>query len=152
MKQQSLVHRFVETVPEILDEGVLYISISYTTVAHLCCCGCGQEVITPLSSTDWELIFNGETVSLYPSIGNWSFSCRSHYWVKRNKVEWAGDMSLQKIEEGRMCDRIAKEKHYGEHTKTEEEVTPLSKQDLSNTVKETSPFSQFINSIKSFWF
>ncbi|MFC4855982.1 DUF6527 family protein [Actinophytocola glycyrrhizae] len=24
--------------------------------------------------------FNGETVSLSPSIGNWSFPCRSHYY------------------------------------------------------------------------
>jgi hypothetical protein len=51
-----------------------------------CACGCGKEVVTPLSATDWKLIFDGKTVSLDPSIGNWGFPCRSHYWVRNNRM------------------------------------------------------------------
>lgn len=85
----TLNHKFVECIPDALDEKVLYVSIAHGTVVHLCCCGCGREVVTPLTPTDWKLIFDGETVSLRPSIGNWHFPCRSHYWIKQNRVEWA---------------------------------------------------------------
>ena len=84
-----LSHRFVKSVPEHLDDGVLYISIEYATVIHKCCCGCGKEVVTPLSPKDWKLTFDGETISLSPSIGNWNFNCQSHYWIRNNLVEWA---------------------------------------------------------------
>lgn len=72
-RQDRLRHEFVEFIPDDLEEGVIYISIQYATATHLCACGCGAEVITPISPTDWELTFNGSSVSLSPSIGNWSF-------------------------------------------------------------------------------
>ncbi|WP_394358015.1 DUF6527 family protein [Methylococcus mesophilus] len=112
MKKSALSHQFVEYVPERLQEGILYISIPYATAAHSCCCGCGKEVATPLSPTDWRLTFDGETVSLEPSIGNWSFPCRSHYWIKRSKVAWAAEWSQQAVEAGRACDRAAKLRYY----------------------------------------
>ena len=84
--KRVLKHEFVEFVPERLVDDTLYVSISYATAAHRCCCGCGREVVTPLSPTDWQLTFDGETVSLYPSIGNWNFACRSHYWIENNGV------------------------------------------------------------------
>jgi Family of unknown function (DUF6527) len=34
-------------------------------------------------------IFDGRSISLDPSIGNWGFQCRSHYWIKNNRVVWA---------------------------------------------------------------
>lgn len=84
-------HRFVEFIPDELEDGILYISITYATVLHKCCCGCGNEVVTPLSPSDWQLTFDGETISLFPSIGNWSFPCRSHYWIRKDKVVWVDD-------------------------------------------------------------
>src|ERR1039458_6166357 len=87
----KLSHKFVEFVPNVLEKGVLYVSITYGTASHLCCCGCGREVVTPITPTGWKLIFDGETVSLHPSIGNWNFPCRSHYWISNNRVEWAED-------------------------------------------------------------
>ena len=80
-----LAHKFVKIVPEELDEHTIYVSTDYTTVVHLCCCGCGREVVTPLSPTDWTLIYDGVSVSLSPSIGNWSFECQSHYWIDREQ-------------------------------------------------------------------
>jgi hypothetical protein len=86
MKQAALTHEFVDYMPDVPQEGTLYISIRFATAIHKCCCGCGNEVVTPLSPTDWKLIFDGDTVSLDPSIGNWSFPCQSHYWIRRNNV------------------------------------------------------------------
>ena len=109
MRQEvTLAHQFVEFIPEELDERTLYISTRFKTAAHNCCCGCGMRVVTPLTPTDWKLDFDGKTVSLYPSIGNWSFPCRSHYWIKRSRVEWAVQWSQAQIERGRAYDRKAK--------------------------------------------
>ena len=83
---KTMQHKFVEFIPDVIEEGVLYISIEYCTAIHKCVCGCGNEVVTPLSPTDWELTFNGKTVSLDPSIGNWSFKCQSHYWIAKNSI------------------------------------------------------------------
>jgi Family of unknown function (DUF6527) len=100
-RHQTLTHKFVEFVPEELEQGVLYISIQYTTASHKCCCGCGFEVVTPISPDGWKLIFNGKAVSLEPSIGNWGFACRSHYWITNNRIEWAKDWSDNRIEASR---------------------------------------------------
>lgn len=85
---KTLTHKFVEFIPDDIKEGILYISLIYGTVVHKCCCGCGKEVVTPLSPRDWQLTFDGETISLSPSIGSWNLKCNSHYWVTNNKVEW----------------------------------------------------------------
>jgi Family of unknown function (DUF6527) len=109
----SLDPQFVEFLPENLDEGFLYISIPYATTAHLCACGCGNEIVTPLSPTDWRLTFDGETVSLDPSIGNWSFACQSHYWIEQNRIDWAPAWSKEKIARGREHDRRRKREYLG---------------------------------------
>ena len=112
MKRQSVSTEFVQHVPERIEEGVLYVSIEYATVVHKCFCGCGKEVVTPLSPTDWTLSFDGETASLDPSVGNWSFPCRSHYWIRRNRVRWAGDMPQELIDAGRARERRLKHAYY----------------------------------------
>jgi len=97
MKLTSISPRFVKSAPNPLEPGVLYVSEKYATALHLCCCGCGQEVVTPLSPAEWQLRRRGSAVSLYPSIGNWSFPCKSHYWIKQNEVIWAELMSDAQI-------------------------------------------------------
>ncbi|MGK2858153.1 MAG: DUF6527 family protein [Thermoanaerobaculia bacterium] len=111
MKHTMLRHAFVEFLPEELAEGTLYVSVEYATAAHKCCCGCGNDVITPLSPNDWKLTFDGRTVSLFPSIGNWSFPCKSHYWIKNNKTEWARRWSDEEIAEIRAGDRGRRERY-----------------------------------------
>jgi hypothetical protein len=108
----TLTHEFVEYIPTELQDGRLYVSIPFRTVAHKCACGCGDEVITPLSPTDWTLIFDGESISLDPSIGNWNFKCQSHYWITRNRVEWARRWSRKEIDAGRANDRLAKQRYF----------------------------------------
>ncbi|WP_198319142.1 DUF6527 family protein [Arenibacter algicola] len=116
-----LQHKFVEFIPEKVEEGVLYISIEYCTVIHKCVCGCGNEVVTPLSPTDWKLTFNGKVVSLYPSIGNWNFECKSHYWIRNNKIEFAGRWTETEIHLGREIDLDRKMDYFNEPTDTSKE-------------------------------
>ena len=109
-----LIHKFVKSVPDSIEEGTLYISTEYATAIHKCCCGCGNEVVTPFSPTDWKLTFDGQTVSLYPSIGNWSFPCKSHYWISHNRVRWAQRLSKAEIEAGRAREVLAKKDYFDE--------------------------------------
>lgn len=103
-----LKHSFVEFVPRELEEGVIYISIEFATAVHLCVCGCKNEVVTPFSSTDWKLIFEGDFISLSPSIGNWSFDCKSHYWIYRNKIMMCRRWSDKEVEQNRKSDKRRK--------------------------------------------
>ncbi len=102
---KQLNYSFVKSVPDRLEEGIVYVSMEYASAVHLCCCGCRSEIVTPLSPRDWKLTFDGESVSLHPSIGNWSFPCRSHYWIKSNRVRWAGDIPQKEIWEAREYER-----------------------------------------------
>lgn len=108
MRVGRLRHAFVDVIPERLESGTLYISLEHTTMLHLCACGCGKEVVTPLSPTDWRMTFDGEAVSVWPSIGNWSLSCRSHYVIAGGKIRWAEDWTDKQIEQGRAHDRRRK--------------------------------------------
>jgi hypothetical protein len=113
LPEKRFRHKFTKFIPQELKEGVLYITVEYGTAVHLCPCGCGSRVVTPLTPTDWELRFNGKEVSLSPSIGNWSFPCKSHYWIIRNKVRWARRWSDEEIQEGREEDRSRKKRYFG---------------------------------------
>lgn len=112
MKQARIVPSFVQYIPERLEPGVLYVSREYGTASHLCCCGCGEEVVTPLNPTDWSLAVERGGVTLYPSIGNWSFPCRSHYWIRNGHVEWAEPMEQWKIDRIRAFDHARKEAYF----------------------------------------
>lgn len=108
----KMKHKFVETIPDSLENNTLYISIRYSIVVHKCACGCGNEIVTPLSPYDWQLTYNGETISLYPSIGNWSLPCRSHYWIRENEIEWAGSWSDEMIRKNREWDSKNKKEYF----------------------------------------
>jgi len=110
-KSVTFRYEFVESFPDKLEHGVLYVSMAYATATHRCACGCGNEVVTPLSPTDWQLHFDGVGISLTPSIGNWSFPCRSHYFIQRNDVQWARQWSQAEIEAGRAHDCDMKKKY-----------------------------------------
>jgi Family of unknown function (DUF6527) len=123
MRRQRLEHRFVRHIPDRLEPGILYISIEYATAAHSCCCGCGEEVVTPFTPTDWKMTFDGEGVSLRPSIGNWNLKCRSHYVIDRGFVLGAEPWSDMQVAAERRRDRAAKGLYYGRTPPPEEPVT-----------------------------
>ena len=128
LRYTKLEHRFVQYVPDELEPGVLYISMEYATAAHGCCCGCGLQVITPFTPTDWKLTFDGETVSLWPSIGNWNFPCRSHYIIRHSHILSAEPWEEKGFEGGRRKDKKQNEKHHEEKAECEERAneTPLT--------------------------
>jgi hypothetical protein len=99
-------HEFADLIPEALRPGVVYISIPYATAAHSCFCGCGSKVVTPLSRRGWSVTFDGESVSLYPSIGNYGLPCQSHYFVRNDRVEWARVMSQEEVDADRRRDGL----------------------------------------------
>ena len=107
-----LTHKFIEFIPRELEANTIYVSIPYATVIHNCCCGCGNRVVTPLSPTDWKLIFDGRSISLEPAIGNWSFACRSHYWIKKNRAVWSDEWADEEVAEARREDVQARAVYY----------------------------------------
>lgn len=83
-----------------LEEGLLYVSKKYRVASHLCPCGCGSKVITPLGPTEWSFQEKKHLPSLYPSIGNWQLPCRSHYWIIDGEIEWSYDWTEEQIKAG----------------------------------------------------
>ncbi len=127
LRHTRLEHRFVHYIPEQLEPGVIYISMDYATAAHSCCCGCGEQVITPFSPTDWKLMFDGETVSLWPSIGNWSFACRSHYIIRNSRVLGAEPWETHRTDKGLNKDKRRKEEFFDKPDNADEPQKPIEK-------------------------
>lgn len=112
MRRTTITHEFVEYVPRDLVDGVVYVSMRYRTAVHKCLCGCGNKVVTPIRPSDWKLQFDGDAISLMPSIGNWQFPCRSHYWIHNNEVRWAGPWTGMQIAAGQARDQRDKERYF----------------------------------------
>ena len=94
---EYITPEFVDEIPTEPEHGRLYLSCRYRAAIHLCACGCGAKISTPLHPTGWRLSYDGESVSLSPSVGNWSEKCQSHYVIKDSRVLWAGPLPREKI-------------------------------------------------------
>lgn len=114
MKILELTPRDLDEFPRVLEEGILYISEECELAAHKCCCGCGEDVITPLNPARWRLDRHAGRVSLYPSIGNWKFACRSHYWIRKNRVVPSYGMDDEEIAEVIEQDRVGREDFFAQ--------------------------------------
>lgn len=90
MRISELTPVYCEYIPDELESGKLYISLTYRVATHLCVCGCGGKTVTPLKSGEWALTGDCGKVTLRPSIGNWSWECpyHAHYYITDNKIEW----------------------------------------------------------------
>lgn len=133
IRHTVLEPRFVKGVPRELEKGILYVSMEYGTVVHSCCCGCGNEVVTPLTPNDWTLTFNGEHVSLWPSVGNWNLPCKSHYVIKGNRAIDAGPWSKSRIHASIQHEQERKREYYktGSHSAEESLSIPTKSQSPS---------------------
>jgi hypothetical protein len=109
---KTIAHKFVEFIPNDLEDGMIYITMEYRTAVHKCICGCGNKVVTPFSPTDWKLTFDGKTVTLYPSIGNWNFDCKSHYFITNNFIKNVRRWSDNEIETNRNEDARRKKSFF----------------------------------------
>lgn len=129
-------HKFVDSVPPVtqMEQGTLYVSIKYNSAIHLCACGCGSEIVTPLSPVGWRLIYNGRSVSLRPSIGNWNYPCRSHYYITEDEIVWAGRFTDKQIKEVQLADKMATD----DLCETDTPIKPVHK-------------ASFFEWLKSFW-
>lgn len=81
MRKKKLKHLFVDSIPASLQDGVVYVCLKHNIVSHLCACGCGHRIDTPIDIDEWKLLYNGKGISLLPSIGNWDIPCHSHYFI-----------------------------------------------------------------------
>lgn len=103
MRISSIVCSFVTSFPPELKPGVLYVSTQFSSASHLCACGCHREVVTPLSPAQWVLTFDG-SVSIRPSIGNWSLPCQSHYVIDHGAIRWARPFNRHEVSVNRDAD------------------------------------------------
>lgn len=142
---QALTHEFVEFIPRDLKDGVIYVSIPYATAIHKCCCGCGLQVTTPLSPAQWSLTFNGKTISLHPSIGNWNFPCKSHYWIKENRVSWARQWSKLEIADVQRQDAAALKSQFSPVKPNQQDHIPA--QPVKPSKPQRGPVRRFFSAI-----
>lgn len=108
----KLDHIFIDKIPDEIEEGVLYVSTRFRVIMHSCCCGCKEKVVTPLSPARWKMTYDGNTISLYPSIGNWNSKCQSHYWIQNSEVEWSRKWTDDEIAEGKSFERERRREYY----------------------------------------
>lgn len=88
MKVTELKPVFVDTMPKVKEEGILYISLEFLGTSHLCPCGCGEEAYIPINPPHgWMMTREGDTVTLSPSLKH-TFKCKSHYFIRENKIVW----------------------------------------------------------------
>jgi len=99
-------------MPKELDAGVLYVSKEFKTAAHLCACGCGSKIRTPLGPTEWSVAETDNGPSLSPSIGNWQLPCQSHYWINKGEIYWAEKWSPKQIADGRKKEENRRRSYY----------------------------------------
>lgn len=88
-------------MPKTLEPDILYISKEFKTAAHLCACGCGAKIRTPLTATEWSIEETEAGPTLRPSIGNWQQKCQSHYWIIKGEIIWSDQWTPEQIMKGR---------------------------------------------------
>ena len=99
-------------MPKDLKPGVLYVSEQFGAAAHLCPCGCGSKVRTPLGPTEWSLEETDVGPTLRPSVGNWQQACQSHYLITRGEVIWAAQWTAEQIVDGRRREEERRREYY----------------------------------------
>ncbi len=102
----------VHYMPQDLSPGVLYVSEEFGAAAHLCACGCGAKVRTPLGPTEWSLEGTDDGPTLRPSVGSWQLACQSHYLITGGEVVWAERWTAEEIADGRRLEEERRRDYY----------------------------------------
>ena len=105
MKIRTWTAVWVDDMPPSLKPGNLYISVKHRLTEHLCACGCGAEVSLPLGRSDWRIVYDGESITVLPSIGNWRLPCGSHYIIEKGHTRWCLAWTEKEIRASRASDR-----------------------------------------------
>lgn len=109
---EKLILVRVQYMPRSLEQGILYYSEEFEVAGHLCPCGCGNKVITPIGPTEWSFTETENGATLYPSIGNWELPCRTHYWIEDGQILLSGQWSHKQIAAGRRREEQNRKAHY----------------------------------------
>ena len=102
----------VHHMPKDLEPGVLYVSEQFGAVAHLCACGCGSKIRTPLGPTEWSVEETDDGPTLRPSVGNWQQACQSHYLITRGEIIWSAQWNAKQIAGGRRREEERRREYY----------------------------------------
>ena len=92
---KAITPKFVEYIPtegKDLIPGIVYISMKHNMVVHRCPCGCRGLSEFMLDPIRFRMEYDGSNVSFDPSIGNSNLKCRSHYWIRKNQIQWCDPM------------------------------------------------------------
>ena len=108
--------QYVESMPKEIVPDTLYVSERFQVAVHQCACGCGEKVVTPLGPTEWSFTEEKGKPSLNPSIGNWQFPCRSHYWVTDGEIQWSYQWTDEEIIHGRKKEQERREAYLNQKT------------------------------------
>ena len=96
MKLNKVKVEFVDKIPSKLAFGILYVCINCNVIVHKCACGCGEKTVTPIDKKyGWIMKYDGQTITLRPSIGNFNMRCKSHYYITDNRIEWLEEYKLE---------------------------------------------------------
>lgn len=120
-------------MPKAFEPGILYVSEEFSVAGHLCPCGCGNKIITPLGPTDWKFVEEDGKATLDPSIGNWQIPCRSHYWITDGEIDWSYQWTDRQIRAGRKAEKKRTKAYYKK---------------LDRKRKKQSAFARFVNWIR----
>ncbi|MCW3053468.1 MAG: hypothetical protein JWN14_2638 [Chthonomonadales bacterium] len=104
----------VHYMPKELEPGILYVSEEFGAAAHLCACGCGSKIRTPLGPTEWTLEETDSGPTLTPSVGNWQQACQSHYWIDRGEIKWSNQWTPEQIAAGRRGEEERRRAYYAD--------------------------------------
>lgn len=110
--------KLINHLPIQLEANVLYVSEEFEIAGHLCPCGCGSKIITPLGINEWSLSVIEKKPTLKPSIGNWQLPCQSHYWIRRGEILWSNKWTDEEIEAGRLAEEQQRKDYYDEMERT----------------------------------
>lgn len=108
----KVVLQRVHYMPKELQAGILYVSDEFDIALHLCACGCGLKVKTPLGPTEWSVRETRRGVTLRPSVGNWQQPCRSHYLITDGEIVWAPQWTSEEVATGRRYEKQRRDAHY----------------------------------------
>lgn len=118
MRLERIELQRVRHMPRELQPGVLYVAEEFGAAAHLCACGCGAKIRTPLGPTDWALEETARGPSLFPSIGNWQLPCQSHYWIDQGDILWSDPWTPERIAAGRRAEEERARAYYAAKDRT----------------------------------
>lgn len=90
MVQETVTAVHVARLPDVDDmkQGTVYICDEFLVTSHLCCCGCGERVVMSIDPLGWRYGEKDGKPTFAPSIGNFCFPCKSHYFIRNGEVVW----------------------------------------------------------------